>query len=783
MCGGRRYNGDTRQDRTLAGTVKKLPLLMLCLAPVAEAADYSGLTLEQALGRLRAEGLVLFYSSDLVRPEMRIQSEPRSLGPRAVLDELLAPHGLMAAPAPGGGWLLVRRPQPARGGTAPAPLPAAIALGEVIVSASHYELAAAPTPQRGTVLTAEALDNLPDIGDDPVRAVARLPGVARADFSSRTQVRGGTPSETLVLFDDLRLYNPYHFKDFFGLFSTVDPGNVGDVTVYTGGFPASFGDRSSGVIAFRPPPIDDELFGRALLSFFSAGVAGGGRFDEDRGDWRVSARRGNMDLIFKAVADEIGKPEYYDLHARVGHRIGDWATLSANALVFDDRLRASDSDQEELARAAYRDEYYWLRLDVGSESGAGGRILAGETRLSSSRTGTMDLPGIASGSLDDRRRFRIRSFQAEAWWRPASQALLQAGIETRNLDGDYFYRDDAEFELLFLTPGAPVQRERERNLEAHPTGYQDSAFVNLRLEPHPEFTADLGVRWDRESLSPGQESDISPRTAIMWEPREHTRFRVSWGQFSQAQGIDELPLADGQLRFAPPQHAEHWVASWERDIGRTLQFRLEAYRKKYTDVQPRYENLLNTLVILPELKPDRIRIAPDSALAKGVEASLQWHADPWNGWLSHSWSKVVDRFAGDDIPRSWDQRHYTTAGLGYRGGPWEFSLAGTWYRGWPTTHVELAQLEPEALVAVGPRNDERLGNYLRFDARAARRFEYDNGTELVAFLEINNLLARKNDCCLEYQLEDEEIPGEVFLDVQTLDSLPFVPSLGVIWKF
>lgn len=762
--------------------MKKLPLLLVCLAPVAEAADFAGLSLQQALEQLRAQGLDLFYSSDLVRPGMRVEIEPVATEPRAILDEILAPHGLSTAPAPGGGLLLVRR-QAAQAATAQAASAAAsIALGEVIVSASHYQFGIEPVLP-SMVLSAGDLELMPDMGDDPIRAVARLPGVARADFSSRMHLRGGTAEETLVLFDDLRLYNPFHFKDFLGIFSTIDPGIVGDVTVYTGGFPASYGDRSSGVIAFRPAPPEDDLFGQVLVSVFSVGVAGGGRFDSGEGDWRLSARRGNMDWILDATAEELGKPKYHDLHGSIRHNLGDRASISANALVFVDEITAFDSDQEEGARASYRDEYYWLRLDLGEEDRLGARLLAAETRLRSDRSGVMDLPGVASGSLDDLRRFRIHSLQADGWWRAATRVLLQGGLEWRDLSGHYLYRDDAEFDLLFLTPGAPTETTRTRAIEVHPSGQQHGVYANVRLEPDPAFTVDLGLRWDRETLTPEEHSDWSPRAAFLWEPRDGSRFRLSWGRFSQAQGVNELPVPDGQTAYARPQDSTHLVASYEQRLGSSLELRLEAYRKKYENVQPRFENLLNTLIVLPELKPDRIRIAPQRATAEGIETGLHWRDDPWSGWLSYSASRVEDRVDGVDLQRSWDQRHYVSGGLGYHGGLWEFSLAGTWYSGWPTTAVALETLDPEALVTTGVRNAERLGDYLRIDGRIARRFDYDGGSNLTVFLELNNILSRGNDCCVEYQLEDEEIPGVVFLDLQTLESLPLVPSLGVIWRF
>ena len=75
-----------------------------------------------------------------------------------------------------------------------------------------------------------------------------------------------------------------------------------------------------------------------------------------------------------------------------------------------------------------------------------------------------------------------------------------------------------------------------------------------------------------------------------------------------------------------------------------------------------------------------------------------------------------------------------------------------------------------------------MSNYSRFDARIARRFDLGAAGELTAFVEVSNLTKRNNDCCVEYQLEDEE-GGDVFLDVEPRGTLPLIPSVGVLWKF
>jgi hypothetical protein len=762
--------------------VNRLPWLLACLAGAAEAAAYRGIPLERALEELRAAGLELLYSSDLVKPWLRVTVEPQATEPRARLEEILAPHGIRVTEGPAGTLILVRdasrAPRAAAPGAAHRPVPAP--LEAVVVSASHYRFGDEPAFS-STQLSNAQLEALPEIGEDPVRAVARLPGVARQDFSSRVHLRGGADNETLFRFDDLRLYNPYHLKDFFGVFSSIDPGIVSDIRVYTGGFPVNFGDRSSGVVDIAPRLPGTRPQGQAVLSLFTAGVALDGGFAGGAGDWAVAARRGNMDVFFDAADSTLGEPDYHDLYAHAGRRLNDWLAVSANALVFDDRILAFDSDQEEEARAEYRDAYGWLRFDLGEPDGRGGRVLASRTELESERSGSAVLPGVASGALSDERHFTTHSLQADGWWRIGSKSLLQAGAEWRQQSGRYEYSDAVDFELLFLTPGAPTEESRARSISLRPSGQQSGAYLNWRFEPGRALAADIGVRWDTQSLAAGDGSQWSPRAVLLWRPRDDTRLRFGWGRYFQAQGINELQVPDGETAWQRAQRATHHVASVEHDLTPALTLRAEAYRKDYDRPLARHENLLNTLVVLPELKPDRIAVAPDAALAEGVELSLNYEAGSLAGWLSYTHSRVRDRVDGEWLNRSWDQRDYASAGLHWRGDRWEASLAATWHRGWPTTEVELLTLEPFPLASVQTRNATRIGDYTRVDLRLARRFVLESAGEITAFVEVNNLLKRNNDCCVEYQIEDEEeVP---FLDVEARGSLPLIPSLGIVWKF
>src|SRR5262245_1660177 len=91
-------------------------VLLSCWAAVAAADQpaFSGRPLEDALRLLQRAGLPIVFSSEVVKPDMRVPAEPHSRSPRQQLDELLRPHGLRAEAGPGKVILIVRNPTAVR---------------------------------------------------------------------------------------------------------------------------------------------------------------------------------------------------------------------------------------------------------------------------------------------------------------------------------------------------------------------------------------------------------------------------------------------------------------------------------------------------------------------------------------------------------------------------------------------------------------------------------------------------------------------------------------------
>ncbi len=78
--------------------------------PALARPQWAGRTLTAALKELRVRGLRIVFSTNVVRPDMRVETEPAAGEPREILDEILAPHGLLARQDASGVLVVVRGP-------------------------------------------------------------------------------------------------------------------------------------------------------------------------------------------------------------------------------------------------------------------------------------------------------------------------------------------------------------------------------------------------------------------------------------------------------------------------------------------------------------------------------------------------------------------------------------------------------------------------------------------------------------------------------------------------
>jgi outer membrane receptor protein involved in Fe transport len=751
-----------------------------------------GLTLPAAIERLEDAGLRVFYSTDLVRPTMQVAVQPSGADAREWLRQLVEPHGLAVTAGPRDSVLIVRMaapptsPPPLAAPSVATPRPAAAQapIEEIVVAASRYELAR-PTAGQPFRLASTDIEMLPDLGDDSLRAVQRLPGAAANGFDARANIRGGEVGELLVRLDQLRLYDPYHLEDFQGIFSSIDPRIVRTMDVYTGGFPAAFGDRMSGVIDVESLAPSVPLYHEIGVSFFNASVLSVGSFSDGDGEWLASVRRSNLDLLYNSFSALPERPRYLDAFGKVAYRLSDSLRVTFNVLFSRDDVTLSDDvDLEEQARSNNEDRYAWLRLEHTPSAALSGTTLLARTTLAGLRRGTTEKPGVSEGWLVDERDFALDTAQSDWTWRPtgADRWSVRFGGLSGRMRGRYDYQDSVEFDVVLAA--SPVQElARERSVHLAPHGNQQALYGSVRWQPIESLDLDFGARWDRQTLDPSRSSSFGPRLGIRYRLGERTSLLASGGRFEQAQAINELRVSDGEERYFAPQRSRHAVLGLEHEFPAGVQLRVELYEKDMSRLRPRFENLLQLQTLLPELKPDRVLVAPESAWARGFEVLVSdGRAARLDWWASYSRGRVRDRLDGLDVPRSWDQTHAVNGGLSWETPRWSVSAAATYRSGWPRSAVLGLRTSgdvPEILT--GPRNAERVGTFRSIDLRVARAFALRRG-ELSAFLELTNAFDRDNECCVEYELERDD-DGGLDLGLSTLTYLPRVPSLGFLWSF
>jgi hypothetical protein len=157
-------------------------------------------------------------------------------------------------------------------------------------------------------------------------------------------------------------------------------------------------------------------------------------------------------------------------------------------------------------------------------------------------------------------------------------------------------------------------------------------------------------------------------------------------------------------------------------------------------------------------------------------------------WASYTWSEVIDRIDGREQLRSWDQTHAFQGGVHWSGKAWDIALATSVHTGWPTTDLALVEDgvdeegEPEFIAVPGLRNDLRHGSFASIDFRVSRTWKLERG-KFMAFFEVANITARHNECCLDFDFEEDEETGEDVFERGIDFWTGMLPAIGVRWEF
>jgi outer membrane cobalamin receptor len=736
-----------------------------------------GLRLDDAISLLQRQGLVVIYSSSLVTSEMRVDREPQAPTLRGKLEEILAAHDLAVMEGPRKELLVVAASKP------PPPRPAQPRMkpqikpqikpqfgDEIVVRPGFTRILNDPVAP-GQSLSREEINRSANAIGDVTRILQNLPGVAGSEGSATLNIRGGGPEDTLIALDGLELSEPFHLRDFFNIFSTLDSSVMGHVDLMTGSFPAEWGDHMGGVVDLNLATPSENQSSSLTLGTLDSGFTVAGATAERNTNWLFTARGWYPDVVLNVDKDptELINTDCYDLLGKVEHRITPRTTASFTVLDSLDNLgyRNIHPDETDKSDAKETSAHAWLTTQTNWSDSTSVRSILAVGRLWRGREGS--IAGGDTLQISDRRGFNFVEVKQD--WRAglSERQQLRFGFEAKTSDARYDYTrvgDD--------TPA----------VDAHLRPHEESLgfYASERIQLTRTAVAELGLRRDRQSID--GRSQMSPRLNVVWAITQSSSLRLGWGRYFQSQRLNELQVEDGVTQFASPERAEHRSASFEHRFAGGLTMSIEAVDKPMTNVRPRFENMLNPIDVFPEAEDDRIRIAPQRSRATGIDLRLAGKAaanTAW--WFGYTRSRAVDTIDGRDVPRAWDQPNAASGGLNVEvGESWDANFAAAYHTGWPTTPMFAVRTADGIEIVPGQRNSERLPAWFRLDARLTKLIRSRSGT-LALTLDLINATDHRNVCCVSDVFAIEENNGMLGVTRRERSLVPIFPTLNARWQF
>ncbi|HQQ94874.1 MAG TPA: TonB-dependent receptor [Bacteroidia bacterium] len=209
------------------------------------------------------------------------------------------------------------------------------------------------------------ISKLPSVGEpDIAQYLQVLPGVVfTGDQGGQLYIRGGLPVQNKVLLDGMIVYNPFHS---IGLFSVFDNDIMKNADVYSAGFGAEYGGRTSSIMDITTRDGNKKrISGKVAASTFGVKANLEGpliKLKDEEGttaSYIVSFKHSYLPTTSKVLypyAGEQGLPFYYtDLYAKTSISSAGGSKFSLYGFNFNDKVDYSQT-------ATYK----WKNVGLGS---------------------------------------------------------------------------------------------------------------------------------------------------------------------------------------------------------------------------------------------------------------------------------------------------------------------------------------------------------------------------------------------------------------------------------
>ncbi len=606
---------------------------------------------------------------------------------------------------------------------------------------------------------------MPDVSADLANYLTAMPGVvSQGDRGGQFFIRGGEPTQNLVLLDGIPIYQPFHFVGFFSAFPAEI---VNTADVYAGGFGGRFGGRLSSVIDISARTGNKQQFsGAASMAPFVAAARIEGPIVPNRVSILGSVRQSMIEEGAARLVDAPLPFSFADRFGKLHANLGPGARLSATVLHTTDTGRLGPNplesdvenrdDEVRMENLAYGARFIFLPPDIN---------LFAEVLLSRSQVES------AIGDPIDPSR---------------SSVTRRTGLDANVTQ--YFGSLDMNWGLAIHTLELETDLDGLfQNLEER-TEYvtEASAYVAPAYEWPNGLRVEPAIRL--QSFPSKGRSYIEPRLRVVWNAGHH-RLSAAGGIYHQEiVGLnDRRDVGDvftawtsSPRGFVPL--ARHAIVGWRVSPVRWLDVSVEGFYKQLEDlVVPEWTAFPRFTTRLHSARGD----------ARGIDARLEVAGGPLYAAASYGLSDVryyaeipALQFLFDEQETQYSPPHDRTHQISVMGSLdlWGFDLSARWQFGSGLPFNQSMGFDRFVLLdsLVNVREDPgeervlyrrpytgRLPAYHRLDLSLDRDIPLSRGASLTVQVGAINSYDRLNFFYLD------------LFTLRRVDQLPLIPVFGL----
>ena len=666
-------------------------------------------------------------------------------------------------------------------------------IDEVIITAERKNENVVKTEMSTVKLQAKEIKKVPALlGEiDVIKTLQLLPGIqSTGEGFSGFNVRGGSPDQNLILFDEATVYNASHLMGFFSIFNNDA---IKDLKIYKGDIPAQYGGRLSSLLDIRMKEGNQKKFqATGGLGTISSRLTLEGPIIEDKWSVLVAGRRTYADLFLLLSSEESvrsNKLYFYDLNLKTNYRISDKDRIFVSGYFGRDVFKFGDYFSWDWGN--YTLTTRWNHLFTEKLFSNFSFIYTKYDYKMESGIGDYGFRWISD--LED---FKVKG---DLTYYPNPNNTIRFGIDAT------FHHFNPGF--ASGTGGDPIKMPESNALEyaayisnEHKItqtltvnyGLRGSIFQNMGKATvynfdnnYEKVDSTIYDNWDIFNTFYGLEPRISANYVI----NERSSVKASYSRTKQYLHLASNSTAgsplDVWLPSSPnidPQIADQVALGYFRNFwSNIIEASVEVYYKDM-DYQIDYKDHAN-LMLNPELEGE-FRIG--DAWSYGAEFLVRKQQGKFTGWVSYTLSKserkIPEINSGKVYPSSYDKPHnIAIVGIYDLTKRWNFSVAWVYTTGAPVTFPSgKYEFENMAVPIYTDRNSFRMPDYHRLDLSIILNSKEKPNKRLRSDLNISvyNVYNRHNAWMI-YFSQDPEQPNVT--NAEKVYVFPIIPSLT--WNF